>query len=670
MPHRPTTVVVWAKVLCLLLLVGRWTNALAGDTLVSDTLALPIEYGQPVQLAHIPYYSDPTLSLDAEAVSQLFSSPGLAAQLLRIQQNQSLFSKAAYWAKITLVNSGDYPQNISIFLQNAFLDSVQFFRNDGLGMYDAGIAGTLVDIPLWTHPDRLPSIPVQVKAGARIELLIRVRNTLRNRSMAPIFVATTASYSEYKKKELALWALKMGLLLTLGLLALIFSYTEGNKVYGWVATMTFCLISLALVKSGYAREFELIVRGGMSIHLVWVTTAVLYIVYLRFAMAFIRIKQSAPFIYLCLNTISIAAAGVIPIYSVFWPYLKEWRHTLIPAMTILQMPGLILLLWSCAYSYSLAKHRSVAIFIATVSLVVGGILDAYATGEVLTFVGNFGFSDFPGALMALGVICGVIFYELYAQRKRREQLSGLLRRKQLEVARSFVMGQETERRRLGRELHDHLAALLLNARMMMPIDRQPPESWNATEREGYLRGLQSLDKGLNEVRTLAYQLDPHPLNASLLRNELERLLQNLKLSRPMCAFHLDFDANSLQLNPDTALDLYRICQECLSNIMKHAAATSVFVRLTQVNGLIRLSFDDNGIGFEPTRVPPGIGLKSVRTRLERMESHRVEIESTPGVGTKVLVSFRNDYRAPTADMKGAAALSQPAFTGKDREAGV
>jgi len=329
----------------------------------------------------------------------------------------------------------------------------------------------------------------------------------------------------------------------------------------------------------------------------------------------------------------------IPIYALFWPYLKEWRHSIIPLMMILQLPGLYLLLWGCYFAYSGSKYRSIALFAATVCIIIGGFLDAYASSFWLLAIDFFGFSVLPGAFIALIIVSSDTIFELYLQRKRRKQISELLQRKQLDVARSFVMGQEAERRRLGLELHDHLAALLLNARMMMPSYKDDQAEWQSKEWGGYRRGLISLDQGLNEVRTLSYQMAPHPMNTARLEEELLRMLKNLNIARPSCAFHLDFELKDTELHPAVALDLYRICQECLSNIVKHSAASSVYVELTRNDRHIQLCVTDNGVGFEWANSKSGIGIKSIKNRLSRMKNHNVRVESTPGSGTSVYVSF-------------------------------
>lgn len=633
---------IW-KVLWLLL--GSFSAAAA------PTLNLPIDYEKPTHLRQIPFIVEPTLGVEAEEMSSLFSAPSLAQKMMQVKQDQIRISQFAYWAKIDIHNPTDFQQNITVFLNNPFLDSVQFFRDDGLGLYESGLSGSLVDLPRWSHPDRLPSLPLQIKPKNSTLLLIRVRNTLSTRMMSPIYVASTASYAEFQRKQSTLWALKLGFLLYLGFMGFALAFTDWKPFCMWLSLLALNLGALALVKSGYAREFGWLLRGGTANQVAWVLTVTFLVLYIRFGMDFLRTSMFAPLINRWLHGISLGVACLIPTYAWLWPYLREWAHSIIPAIMILQLPVLLLLLWSCIFAYPLAKHRSIAFFVATLSLIIGGFLDAYGSHRWYALLDRYGFSIFPGAFIALYVMTWVTFYELYLQRKRRRQLSELLQRKEQYLARAFVLGQEAERRRLGQELHDHMAALLLNARLMMPSFKDDQTSWSSKDWEGYQRGLFSLDQSLYEVRALSYHMDPHPMNEPKLKEELARLLKNYNDSRPLCAFHLDFEMEEMGLHSSTVLDLYRICQECLSNIVKHSAATSVYVEFTHNDGRIQLCVTDNGIGFDQAKSRGGIGLKSIRNRLSHMKNHEVRIDSSPGQGTSVYVSFINEQkiRLPTGD---------------------
>jgi signal transduction histidine kinase len=609
----------------------------------TDSISLPIEYGRLKHLRGIAFYTQAASNKDAEEISRIFSTPSLAEKMTRVEQDQIIISHSAYWAKIELHNPTDYQQSVTVFLNNPMLDSMQFFRDDGLGMYEAGIAGSLLEASRWSNTDRLPSIPLLIKPKSKLMLLIRIRNTFSSRMAAPLYIASTATYNKFQLKESAFWALKIGILLCLGLSALILAIIVGKSLYVWPFLLACTLTLLTIVKSGYAREMGWLLGAGIANHMAWVLTVILNVLYIRLGMAFLRTSRSAPLIDRWLNGLSLGFAISIPVYALLWLYLMEWRHSIIPIMMILQLPGLFLLIWSCYFAFKWTKYRSITFFAATMSIVTGGILDAFGSIFWLEAIDKFGFSVLPGAFLALIFIICTIFYEISLQRIRRKQLAELVQRKRQDVARSFVMGQEAERRRIGQELHDHLAAQLLNARMMMPSYKEDQSEWQSKEWESYRRGLISLDLGLNEVRTLSYQLDPHPMNASRLKDELGRMLKNLNIARPSCAFHLDFEIENTELHPAAALDLYRVCQECLSNIVKHSAASSVYVELTRTDQRIQLCVIDNGVGFDLAISKMGIGLKSIKNRLSRMKNHSVRIESSPGCGTSVFVSF--DYES-------------------------
>jgi signal transduction histidine kinase len=92
-----------------------------------------------------------------------------------------------------------------------------------------------------------------------------------------------------------------------------------------------------------------------------------------------------------------------------------------------------------------------------------------------------------------------------------------------------------------------------------------------------------------------------------------------------------------RLAPDKEQELYRLAQEALNNVLKHAHAARVIMRLAVLDGAATLEIIDDGVGFEPTlRAADGFGLPGMRERVERLGG-RFSIESSPGAGTRVLV---------------------------------
>jgi signal transduction histidine kinase len=199
-----------------------------------------------------------------------------------------------------------------------------------------------------------------------------------------------------------------------------------------------------------------------------------------------------------------------------------------------------------------------------------------------------------------------------------------------DTVRRVVEAQETERARLARELHDEtgqaLTSILLGLKAL--DDRIEPAEGKAAVSE--LREL--VVSTLHDVRRLAVELRPAALDDFGLVPAIERLVETVAEQSG-----LDFDLQSQladeRLPTDAETALYRIAQEALTNILKHADARHVTVLMSQTNRVARLSVQDDGRGFDPGDVGDGgVGLMGMRERMA-LVGGRLTIESTEGAGT-------------------------------------
>jgi signal transduction histidine kinase len=193
-----------------------------------------------------------------------------------------------------------------------------------------------------------------------------------------------------------------------------------------------------------------------------------------------------------------------------------------------------------------------------------------------------------------------------------------------------------ERQRIARELHDSVSQALygigLGARTARALlDRDPVKAAEPVE---YVLSL--AEGGLAEMRALILELRPDSL-------EREGLVSALR--KQVAALHarhgLEVEA-LLGEEPDLPLEikegLYRIAQEALNNTIKHAQASRVAIRLQEDSGEIVLSVQDDGVGFDPRNEYSGMGLHTMRERVEKIGGV-LHIESSPGRGTRVHVAL-------------------------------
>ncbi|MBM3469286.1 MAG: sensor histidine kinase [Armatimonadetes bacterium] len=195
--------------------------------------------------------------------------------------------------------------------------------------------------------------------------------------------------------------------------------------------------------------------------------------------------------------------------------------------------------------------------------------------------------------------------------------------------------QEEERRRIARELHDEAAQSItsLLVRLRLVEQSQTPEA--ARERVRELRDLTM--RALEDVRRIALELRPSVLDDLGLVDALHAHVDALNAAG---GTRVTLAADSLdgRLPPDVELVFYRVAQEALTNVRRHAHAPRAQVRLRRSGSEIVLEVEDEGGGFDPRRSPPagtGLGLAGMRERMALIGGE-VTVRSSPGRGTTIV----------------------------------
>jgi nitrate/nitrite-specific signal transduction histidine kinase len=212
----------------------------------------------------------------------------------------------------------------------------------------------------------------------------------------------------------------------------------------------------------------------------------------------------------------------------------------------------------------------------------------------------------------------------------------------VENARLYEHAEETaaaaERSRLARELHDAVSQTLFSASMIAAVLPRLWERDPATARE-QLAQLHQLTKGAQaEMRILLLELRPDALVETSLPDLLSQLGQATS-SRAMVPVEVDV-ANTCELPIEVKVTLYRIAQEALNNVVKHADANRVILSLSCDVGTISLTVSDDGCGFDPDHVPrERLGQRSMQERADAIGAH-FSVESAPGRGTTVACTWQ------------------------------
>jgi signal transduction histidine kinase/ligand-binding sensor domain-containing protein len=218
----------------------------------------------------------------------------------------------------------------------------------------------------------------------------------------------------------------------------------------------------------------------------------------------------------------------------------------------------------------------------------------------------------------------------------RMRMAGLIHARELQrrFLHRLIQSQEQERKRLAGELHDSLAQRLTIIKNLALLDGRA-----GAPSGGEKMGLIATEAGesLREVRDISYALRPYQLDYLGLRAALEALVKKAA-SLGQTEFIGDFTGIEDSVGEDEEINLYRIVQECLQNIVKHAQARHAEVFVSRNGNRVCLQITDDGVGFRADENHAGLGLTSISERVQLIGG-KLTIQSTPGQGTSLRIEL-------------------------------
>ncbi|MBU6954235.1 MULTISPECIES: cache domain-containing protein [unclassified Hahella] len=251
-------------------------------------------------------------------------------------------------------------------------------------------------------------------------------------------------------------------------------------------------------------------------------------------------------------------------------------------------------------------------------------VDENVADALLTFV-------IIALLAVMGVLIASIWFNVHEHRLADQSLK--------ELSHKTVQLQEEERRRVSRELHDGINQLLVSVKYRIETVLGLLQESQQTLREPLLKGRETLKQAIQEARRISHDLRPSILDDLGLVAALEHLGEDFE-ERSGIDVSVYLQVSETKLDEDIATTLYRIAQEALYNVEKHAGARQVTLRLEQDAEGLFLEVKDDGAGFSLRRLGHGrgIGIRNMRERVEFLGGN-FSVHSEEGKGTCIQVTF-------------------------------
>jgi signal transduction histidine kinase len=233
--------------------------------------------------------------------------------------------------------------------------------------------------------------------------------------------------------------------------------------------------------------------------------------------------------------------------------------------------------------------------------------------------------------------CALMLFGGYRWRVRGLERERVL---QHEFSRGLLESQEQERRRIAAELHDSLGQSLLTVKNYATMALKEPTLPEKTQNQ--LREISdSASASIEEVRSIARALRPYQLDRFGLTKTLEDTIDMVTRAGTL---QLKAEIENIDglFSADAQISIYRIAQEWLNNVVKHSRAPTARFEVRKDDGMVRMTLEDTGVGFDYEAVlnhsSSGFGLANLRERV-RLLGGTLKIESSPGTGTRLTVDI-------------------------------
>lgn len=203
--------------------------------------------------------------------------------------------------------------------------------------------------------------------------------------------------------------------------------------------------------------------------------------------------------------------------------------------------------------------------------------------------------------------------------------------KEKKILEATMLGQEMERIEIGKDLHDNVNQMLTTVKLYHEMALSKPDDYTSY----IIRATDILMSTIEEIRALSKTLVAPDVNEVSLTDSVNELISNITYGRQI-KIHFHACHKSEELPDKLKIALFRIIQEQLHNILKHAEANNVTLQILQNEKTIQLEIQDDGKGFDVTTKRNGIGLSNILSRA-RCYDGMMKIESSPGAGCTLTV---------------------------------
>lgn len=246
--------------------------------------------------------------------------------------------------------------------------------------------------------------------------------------------------------------------------------------------------------------------------------------------------------------------------------------------------------------------------------------------------------------LIIGIVLVIVFIKLLvlsawlrARLKQKAKFQREIMKQQELATKAVLAAEEKERQRIARDLHDGVGQMMSVAKMNLSAFESDFQFLDRDQQESFEKIINLVDESCKEVRSVSHNMMPN----ALLKNSLSIAIKDFvdKIEKSSLKVRVYTEGLDDRMDSNLEIILYRVIQECVNNVIKHAEASRLDISVLKDNEGISATIEDNGKGFDIGDKDKfeGIGLKNIITRIEYLKG-MVDFDSSPGRGTLIALN--------------------------------
>lgn len=527
------------------------------------------------------------------------------------------------WVKISIINKASTPLNRYLLIPFNDIDYIKPYFISDSAIISLPALGTTLKYSDKTIPDRNYYFPFTLTGSDTTTVYIEFKNNYQS-LRAPVFLVSESKGTEISIFNNAIIWFWRGIFIFALIISLILYTFVKRRLFLYYFIFNF---GLMLIVGSEIGDFFIIFdidEYNVIRSIKTLGTIIAFLYFPHFLNALVNISENKPRLWKALfYVVNFNWVGLI--FGLL-PVLKN--HPVMLVFDVYNMLTAIIVFSLQLYLLFVAVRKKTkgalvlfglyGFYIASIAVSV--ILPNLGIGKVTIYTYN---SLFIGSILEIFTFMFLMGNETFKVYRDKNDLLIKQRDHQREMMLAVVDGQEQERNKLGRDLHDMVGGNLALIKHII---------------EAYNEDVKTLiSRTIQDVRGMSHGLVTPSIQGDEFKDEILQLAENISEANKL-KVNVIFHKWPEIKNKETITHIYRILQELLQNAIKHSQATTVFLQFIGDENLL-IIYEDNGIGFDfEQQRKKGIGLKNIEYRIKVLESH-MSVESSPKSGTSVFIEI-------------------------------